>query len=48
MPSLRPAWACLGKLFPGLGFLGRYRHGRPVGVVWQQLVGGAWLYGQVI
>ena len=39
--------SCSSKLFPGLGFLCHYRSGRPRGVCWRQLIGGAWLYAEV-
>jgi hypothetical protein len=31
----------------GLGFIGNFADGVPVGKCWRELRGGAWLYGQV-
>ena len=36
---------CSDIITAGLGFVGYFENGFPVGPVWRQLVGGSWLYG---
>ena len=36
---------CSDIINAGLGFVGYFENGFPVGPVWRQLVGGSWLYG---
>ena len=36
---------CSDIITPGLGFVGFFQNGNPVGPVWRRLVGGSWLYG---
>jgi len=35
------------NMFPGLGFVGEFRNGKPKGICWKGLIGGGWLYGEV-
>ena len=36
---------CSDIITAGLGFVGYFENGFPVGPVWRRLVGGSWLYG---
>ena len=32
---------------PGLGCMGGFEHGKPVGTAWRGVIGGGWIYGRV-
>jgi hypothetical protein len=40
-------WACAQTVTRGLGFVGHFKSGKPHGTCWRELVGGAWIYGEV-
>ena len=42
-----PKSSCAPSVNPGLGFIGHFNDGIPVGVCWRELLGGAWIYGEV-
>lgn len=39
--------SCSDKIERGLGFIGRFTDGIPVGPCWRSLMGGSWLFGDV-
>ena len=39
--------SCGRMIEPGLSFIGRFEDGKPTGICWRGLIGGAWLYGKV-
>ena len=46
-----PRSVCFSTSFEGIGFVGYYEDGKPVGTAWKGLFGavgnGAWIYGEV-
>ena len=42
-----PRSRCQQAVITGLGFVGHFRDGVAVGPCWRELLGGAWIYGEV-
>ena len=42
-----PRSLCEKAVTIGLGFVGHFKDGVAVGPCWRELLGGAWIYGQV-